>query len=133
MSGHDGQHAGSAALRSNLQATERGSAEGLRSDRAGGKPAERAKHLRLGSVNPAMHERRVRVVSLLVRLFGEEKQIALAAMFGVSRTLALRWLDLEMVDKNPAPLALLLTVDEESFERVVAELRADRAAMRDGR
>lgn len=93
----------------------------------------RAKHLKLAHANPAMHVRRLRVAALLHSLFGEEKQVALAAIFGVSRTLALRWLDAEMVDKNPAPLALLHAVDEETFERIVDALRRDRAAARDGR
>jgi hypothetical protein len=94
---------------------------------------KRAKHLRLGAVNPAMHDRRLRIVALLRSRFADEKQIAVAASFGVSRTLTLRWLDAEMVDRNPAPLALLLSVDEEAFEQIVADLRADRAAMREGR
>ncbi len=93
----------------------------------------RAKHLKLSHANPAMHARRHRVVALLRDLFGDEKQIAVAAVFGVSRTLALRWMDADAVDRNPAPLALLYAVDEQTFEAIVAALRSDRAAMREGR
>lgn len=83
-----------------------------------------------GSGNPLMHARRERVAAVLRRLFGDQKQIAMAACFGVSRTLALRWLDQGAVDRNPAPLALLLAVDDESFEVMVSALRDERAAMR---
>ncbi len=92
----------------------------------------RAKHLKLAHANPVLHARRLRVCALLRRLYGEDKQVALAAKFGVSRTLAMRWLEDAMVDKNPAPLAILYAVDEESFEEIVRALRTDREQMREG-
>jgi hypothetical protein len=93
-------------------------------------PQARAKHLRLSHANPVLQLRRERVAVMLGEVFGDVKQIAIAAEFGVSRALAMRWMDIEAVDKNPAPLALLIALDEESFERVVEALRAERAAER---
>jgi len=86
--------------------------------------------LRLAHANPVLQMRRERTAVVLGQVFGAVKQVALAAEFGVSRALANRWLDVGCTDKNPAPLALLLALDEESFERVIEALRAERAAER---
>jgi hypothetical protein len=123
---HASHHADVAAERSQQSVTARASSERT----PGCQTESRAKHLRLAHANPVLQIRRERVAVMLTALFGDVKQIAIAAEFGVSRTLALRWMNIAAVDKNPAPLALLLALDEESFERAVDALRAERAAER---
>lgn len=95
--------------------------------------APRAKGL--GLPNPMLLTRRLAVAAMLDRLFGAEKQTVRAAAFGVSATLAGRWLREEprVVLKNPAPLAMLLALDEESFERTIDALRVERLREREER
>jgi len=125
MSVHASHSAQSAAFRSQQSDSAQPSSE----QPAGCQPP-RAKHLRLAHANPVLQMRRERTAVVLGQVFGAVKQVALAAEFGVSRALANRWLDVGCTDKNPAPLALLLALDEESFERVIEALRAERAAER---
>ena len=83
----------------------------------------RAKHLPL---SPWRHEARVRAAQSSQRVLGAEKQEAVAAMLGVSRTHLRRMWDANEVDRNPEQLADLWLVDAEIFEKWVADIREDR-------
>lgn len=83
--------------------------------------------------NPLMHLRRLRAARVLQEILGAEKEIVRACMLGVSRALVARWLSQGAVDKNPVPLAVLWALDDETFERLVEAVRADRLAQIGGR
>lgn len=78
--------------------------------------------------NPTVHGFRERAAAALERALGSVKLDALAAGMNATRTLVARWLDPAQVDRRPAPLALLLSLDDGDFEAVVAELRRERGA-----
>lgn len=79
--------------------------------------------------NLGLRAKRLRAIRVLASLFGNEKHEVIAALLVVSRTLALRWLDEACVDTANAPLGVLWSLDEYSFERFVAAVRQDRQAM----
>lgn len=93
-------------------------------------PVERAKYL-APQASPALQRAREQT-AIVLSLALCEKEAAIAAGFGVSPRAVSRWLNPEMSDVRPAPLALLLAVDDTQFERVVGMLRAARSATKGG-
>jgi hypothetical protein len=100
-----------------------------RTDAQPARATERLALLRRRGVNLRMLGLRRRAAEILREIFAAEKQEWRAAIFSVSRALANRWLDPE--ETASAPLALLLAVDEDSFEVIVARLRRERAEARE--
>ena len=100
-------------------------------DTAHPRTSSRAKALPLG--NPLMRLRRIRAVRTLATILEGEKEIVRACMLGVSRALVAKWLSKDAVDRNPAPLALLWALDDETFDRFVDAVRADRRAQSEGK
>jgi len=102
-----------------------------RGDNQAAPATERLQLLGRARVNLRMLGLRQRAAELLLEVFGAEKHEWVAAIFGVSRALAMRWLRREDVQGGSAPLALLLALDEDSFERVVERFRRERAEARE--
>ena len=82
---------------------------------------ERAKYLAPQS-SPALQRAREQT-AIVLSLALCEKEAAIAAGFGVSPRAVSRWLNPDMSDVRPAPMALLLAVDDPQFDRVVSMLR----------
>lgn len=77
--------------------------------------------------NPTLCAFRERMVDVLGRALTSKNPTGLAASINVARTLVVRWMDKKYVDRRPAPMAWLLAMDDDEFEAVVRELRAERA------
>lgn len=73
--------------------------------------------------SPVMAERRARMVKLLAETL-TDKDIALAAMLGVSRSLVRHWLGKDGQTET-APLAILLGLDAEARAKVYAAIEAE--------
>lgn len=54
------------------------------------------------------------------------KQYGLAFAMNVGTTLVARWFNEKLVCERPAPLAVMLAVRDDEFERLVVDLRRDR-------
>jgi len=76
--------------------------------------------------NDTLRVFRERMVDVLDRALTQKNPTGLAASINVARTLVVRWLDPRFVDRRPAPMAWLLAMDDDEFEAVVRELRAER-------
>lgn len=125
-----------------LMATEHGSAAAKRSETPVAAQAPRARALgvnaarAIGSArsvvraNPTLREMRTDAANALRVALERTKPESLAAGLNATRTLVVRWLDATWVDRRPAPLALLLALDDADFDAVVTELRKARASRR---